>query len=144
MMATMRGTHAAKSVFKFVTSGAGCYRIHGRVARRAFAVHAPPTVAHHSCASPALVGYFHRARPHHHAAYDAFLGTGKRASSTESGRGDDVCLAVDDGAGQWPVPGVGYGGVHDLGGVEAMCANCNGHLGHVFFGEGHTATSERH
>ena len=30
------------------------------------------------------------------------------------------------------------------GGLETMCADCGGHLGHVFYGEGHTATNERH
>eukprot|EP00958_Prasinococcus_capsulatus_P003566 scaffold323_cov414-Prasinococcus_capsulatus_cf.AAC.48 len=28
--------------------------------------------------------------------------------------------------------------------VEIMCANCGGHLGHVFEGEGFTETNERH
>jgi peptide methionine sulfoxide reductase MsrB len=32
----------------------------------------------------------------------------------------------------------------DLGGIEATCQNCDGHLGHVFYGEGHTGTNERH
>ena len=28
--------------------------------------------------------------------------------------------------------------------IEIMCANCGGHLGHVFEGEGFTSTNERH
>ena len=31
-----------------------------------------------------------------------------------------------------------------MGGLETMCADCGGHLGHVFYGEGHTPTNERH
>ena len=32
----------------------------------------------------------------------------------------------------------------DFGGLETICAQCGGHLGHVFYGEGHTETNERH
>eukprot|EP00658_Telonema_sp_P-2_P046089 TRINITY_DN3418_c0_g1_i2.p1 TRINITY_DN3418_c0_g1~~TRINITY_DN3418_c0_g1_i2.p1 ORF type:complete len:146 (+),score=30.22 TRINITY_DN3418_c0_g1_i2:188-625(+) len=28
--------------------------------------------------------------------------------------------------------------------MEAVCAGCGSHLGHAFFGEGHTETNERH
>ena len=35
----------------------------------------------------------------------------------------------------------GVGPQHHL---EAVCSGCKSHLGHTFFGEGHTETSERH
>jgi len=49
----------------------------------------------------------------------------------------DKCFHTADGA-------CNVGVKPDFGSVEIICNSCGSHLGHVFYGENHTATCERH